>query len=116
MNKNTIRDVLLALGAAGTIAGCGGSQPVQSNEVPGATAAPTDMPAAPAATGAPEASTTPASTGAPEASGAPSAAPSAMPMAKEMPKNNHTVKVKDSSRKKPCDNGCGAGTCGTPCG
>ena len=64
MDKKTIRDVLLALGAAGAIAGCGGSQPVQSNEIPAATGAPTAMPAdtgMPAASAAPDA-TMPAAT------------------------------------------------------
>lgn len=44
----------------------------------------------------------------------PAAAASTMPLAKDMPKGNHTQKVRDSARTKPCEGRCGEGTCG-PC-
>lgn len=91
MTKAKIFEMLTALSTGAVIlGGCGGAQePVKATEVPAA---------------APEAS--PAA--------APGAAASTLPLAKDMPKGNHTQKVRDSARTKPCEGRCGEGTCG-PC-
>ena len=110
--------LLVTFAGMGAIAGCGASEaPVNANEVPASTGAPTSMPdsmpettAAP--TSAPEAAM-PAATPTADASAVPSSGK--MPMAKDMPKTNHTQKVSDSKRAKACQGGCGEGTCGTAC-
>lgn len=118
---------LLAVLGAGVVVGCGAA-PVSSNEVPGAMPAeapaadapamPAEAPAAPAAEApampadAAPAAPAPADAPAAAAPAKDAAAPAAMPSHKDMPKGNRTQKVRDSMRAKPCQAGCGAGTCG----
>jgi hypothetical protein len=114
MSRSHIFETLAALGAGAIIlTGCAGApEPVKGTDVPGATPSGT-----PEATPTPSGQPAAADTGALKADATPTpsatpAAPAAMPMAKDMPKTNKTVKVKDSARKKPCQAGCGEGTCG----
>jgi hypothetical protein len=119
MAKTQLVELLAALGAGAVLlGGCAGApDAVKATEVPGAT--PSAMPdVAHPDTGAvkpPDASALPSATPAAMASGAPAAGPAdgKMPKASDMPKTNHSVKVSDSKRKKACDSGCGAGTCGS---
>ena len=125
MSRNQIFETLAALGAGAIIlSGCAGSpEPVKGTDVPAASGTPEATPpssAQPAAaeTGAakaPDAVASPSPSGTPAAtpSGTPAAATSALPMAKDMPKGNKTQKVRDSKRPKPCQSGCGEGTCGS---
>jgi len=118
MSRSHILETLAALGAGALIVGgCAGApEPVKGTDVPAATPSgtpeatptPSGQPAA-ADTGAPKADAIPTPSATPAAA---SATPSAMPVAKDMPKTNKTVKVRDSARKKPCQAGCGEGTCG----
>lgn len=109
MTKNSIYEVLAALGTSATLlVGCGEAPPVQAPvggaEVPAAAGVPAQMPTAvptqmPAATAPPVAMPT----------AVPTAAPTAAPKAKP-------AKIKDSKRKvdKSAAGCCGEGTC-SPC-
>lgn len=123
MKTSLYAQLVVTFAGMGTLAGCGASEaPVNATEVPASSGVPTAAPdmATPETTAMP--------TSAPEAAmptSAPSAAPTGMPsssagagkmpMAKDMPKGNHTQKVSDSKRAKACQGGCGEGTCGTAC-
>lgn len=119
-DSRLFREVLAAIGASAVaLGGCGaGETPVKATEVPAAAPATGDAPVADAPPAAPTQEPAAASAPAPSAgpSAAPSAVPASLPAAKEMPKGNTTQKVRDSKRKKPCQAGCGEGTCGSPCG